>query len=268
VTDRTIPELRAHWDAFAELFEARFERATLQLSHSLLAHLDLHDAPDLLEVGAGAGGAAAFARGFLPSGARHVVTDLAPAMVRRIRARVPAAEVLEANAEQLPFAAGSFSRVVANLCYMLVPNPERALGEAARVLRSGGRCAFSVWGRQEHSPMFTLTPAAAEAAGLELPPVERSNFHLGDRDALLNRVRAAGLEPLRAWYQPAHLPVADGADFADAVFANPTWRGLAGRLDPALVQRARQELTRLADAHLATHSPIGLEGLLVVAEKP
>ena len=35
MSDRTLTELRAHWDAFAELFEARFERATLQLAHSL-----------------------------------------------------------------------------------------------------------------------------------------------------------------------------------------------------------------------------------------
>ncbi|MCA8925708.1 MAG: class I SAM-dependent methyltransferase [Planctomycetes bacterium] len=267
MSDRTLTELRAHWDAFAELFEARFERATLQLAHSLLAQLDLDEAPDLLEVGAGAGGAAVFARRFLPQGARHVATDLSPAMVRRIQARAPGIEALEANAEDLPFADASFSRLIANLCYMLVPDPERALREAARVLAPGGRCAFSVWGRPEHSPLFTLPPRAAEAAGVELPPVKRSNFHLGEREALLARVRAAGLTPLRAWYQPASLPVKDGADFAQAVFSNPTWRGMAARLEPEVLRRAQAELARLADEHLATCAPIALEGLLVVAER-
>ncbi|MEZ6186645.1 MAG: class I SAM-dependent methyltransferase [Planctomycetota bacterium] len=268
MSERTTEELRTHWDAFAALFEARFERATLQLAHSLLANLALERASDLLEVGGGAGGAARFARLFLPEGARHVVTDLAPAMVARIQARSPEVEAREADAEALPFGDGSFTRAIANLCYMLVPDADRALAEAARVLAPGGRLGFSVWGRPEHSPLFTLPPQAAEAAGVELPPVTRSNFHLGARPELLARVRAAGLRPLRAWYQPAVLPVEDGADFAAAVFQNPTWQGLAATLPPEQLARAQAELARLADGLLADQTPIALEGLLVIAERP
>ena len=45
------------------------------------------------------------------------------------------------------------------------------------VLKPGGRAAFSVWGRVENSPKFTIIPGVLKEFGISEPP-RRSNFHL------------------------------------------------------------------------------------------
>lgn len=265
-TPPTTDEVRAHWDAFAEQFEARFERFTLPLAHSLATCLHLEEAAAVLEVGAGAGGAARIVQGDLPAGCRHVVTDLAPEMVARARRRLPdAIEVAEADAEALPFEDGAFDRVLANLSLMLVPDPDRALAEARRVLAPGGRAAWSVWGRPEPSLLFTLPPLGAEDAGVELPAKGRSNFHLGDRDALRARVAGHGFADVLAWYTFVPSPFPDGRAMAETVVRTPRWRGLVGELDPERREALAAAIARRADAALAEGRPLGLEALVVTA---
>jgi ubiquinone/menaquinone biosynthesis C-methylase UbiE len=82
---------------------------------------------------------------FIPSGVEVVATDLTPAMVERIRARAARlgrevdARVMDAH--KLDFPDGSFDAVILHLIVAVVPEPERAVREAARVLRPGGRVA-------------------------------------------------------------------------------------------------------------------------------
>ena len=87
---------------------------------------------------------------FLPDGVEVIATDLTPAMVARLEARAHAlhaverdlrvrAEVMDAAALALPDA--SVDVVVLHLALAVVPDPVAAIGEAARVLRPGGRVA-------------------------------------------------------------------------------------------------------------------------------
>ncbi|RMG16351.1 MAG: class I SAM-dependent methyltransferase [Planctomycetota bacterium] len=264
----TLATLRADWDAFAALFEERMEPVTRQTARTLLLQLRLSEADALLEVGAGAGGAAREARELLRPGARHVVTDLSAEMVRRARRKLPAAaEVHEADAQALPFADASFDRYLSNLNLMLVPDADAALAEAARVLVSGGHAAWCVWGRPEHSPLFTLPAQAAERVGLTPATKQRSNFYLGERGALRERVARHGFRDVLAWYQPMPVPVPSAEAFARSVLGTPRW-------ERALQDRTHQEreslertLEELARARLERGLPIQLEALLVVATR-
>ena len=47
--------------------------------------------------------------------------------------------LIQADAEQLPFAAGSFDAAFATLVFCSIPWPENALAELRRVVRPGGR---------------------------------------------------------------------------------------------------------------------------------
>ncbi len=63
-------------------------------------------------------------------------------LTRRIRRAGSQAAVVDAPAEALPFADGSFDTVVCTLVLCTVSAPDRVLGEIGRVLRPDGRLLF------------------------------------------------------------------------------------------------------------------------------
>ena len=86
-------------------------------------------APRVLEIGAGTG--AGFA--FYPAGVAVVAVEPSVAMAARARERAGRAaaevEVLDARAEELPFADGSFDCVIATLTWCSVADPRAAFAE-------------------------------------------------------------------------------------------------------------------------------------------
>jgi len=109
------------------------------LRQSLLADA----AGRVVEIGAGTGANLPFYNGNVES---LVVTEPGPPMLRRLqraaREHAPLAQVLRAPAEDLPFEDGSFDTVVSTLVLCGVDDQARALREARRVLRPGGRLLF------------------------------------------------------------------------------------------------------------------------------
>jgi ubiquinone/menaquinone biosynthesis C-methylase UbiE len=97
----------------------------------------------VIEIGAGTGVNIPLYDGSIES---LVVTEPEPAMLRRlqrtVREHAPAARVLRAPAEDLPFEDDSFDTVVSTLVLCGVDDQPRALREAHRVLRPGGRLLF------------------------------------------------------------------------------------------------------------------------------
>jgi ubiquinone/menaquinone biosynthesis C-methylase UbiE len=96
---------------------------------------------DTLEIGTGSGAMASVLLERFPS-MRLRGTDVDPAMVESARARLAPfgarVTVEQADATSLPFPTGRFDAVVSFIMLHHVIDWERALGEAARVLRPGG----------------------------------------------------------------------------------------------------------------------------------
>ncbi|KRA29408.1 MULTISPECIES: class I SAM-dependent methyltransferase [unclassified Nocardioides] len=116
------------------------EKAVLrQLRKELLEPL----AGRVLEVGGGTG---ANLRFYGPGVTELVVTEPEEPMARRLERHVAdqqvSATVVRAPAEKLPFDAGTFDAVVSTLVLCTVDDPTRALAEAHRVLKPGGRLVF------------------------------------------------------------------------------------------------------------------------------
>jgi SAM-dependent methyltransferase len=121
-------------------------RTIEQAAHTLLDRLGVEDGMDMLDVATGTGNVAIPAA---RSGARVSGLDLTPQLleVARERAEQTGVQVswVEGDAEQLPFADGSFDRVSSCFGVIFAPRHRIATSELVRVTRPGGRVAVAAW---------------------------------------------------------------------------------------------------------------------------
>lgn len=151
---RKLAAIREARAAAAELYFARHagEWDELRALHSPDAEVEarlldaLGEAPlgTLLDIGTGTGRMAEL---FAPHAARIVALDKSLEMLRVARAKLqhlPASqiELVQGDFVDLPFAAAGFDTVILHQVLHFATDPARVLGEAARVLKAGGRIAI------------------------------------------------------------------------------------------------------------------------------
>ncbi len=82
-------------------------------------------------------------------GAQVRAVDLTPELLARARDNAKVANLQiafqEGDAEALPFKDGEFDVVLSQFGHMFAPRPKVVIGEMLRVLKPGGRIAFSTW---------------------------------------------------------------------------------------------------------------------------
>jgi len=120
---------------------------TLQIvGEELCEALDLGGGSKVLDVSAGNGMVSlAAARRWCDV----VSTDYVASLLERGRTRAQAEgltiEFMEADAEDLPFAEGTFDAVVSTFGVMFTPNQDKAAAELLRVCKSGGQIGLANW---------------------------------------------------------------------------------------------------------------------------
>ena len=142
-------------DTFAALEKREWARADVAQSYAqVFAKAADMVVPSLVEaVGAGPGtktldlccGHGNVTAGLIKAGAWVTGLDFSPAMLEMARAAVPEAQFVEGDAMALNFEDQSFDAVTIGFGMPHVPEPPKVVAEARRVLRPGGRLAFSVW---------------------------------------------------------------------------------------------------------------------------
>lgn len=139
-------QVAAHWERRAPRFDEDFghsirtpaERAAWDRLLDLV--LPARRALDALDAGCGTG---FLSLELAARGHRVTAVDFAPAMLaearRKAAERGASIRFEEADAEQLPFASGSFDLAISRHLLWTLPHPEAAIDEWMRVLRPGGR---------------------------------------------------------------------------------------------------------------------------------
>lgn len=165
----------AQWDDHVDVYEAVFEPLTNAFARRALDRLGLRPGERLLDVGAGAGGAALMAAA---GGINVLAVDASRAMVDRIHARVGRqtgcrgcirAEAMDGMALALPEA--SFDAALSVFGVILFPDAGRGMREIERVLKPGGRVAIVTWTDMERYELASrLIAAIAAVRGPQPPP--------------------------------------------------------------------------------------------------
>lgn len=110
----------------------------------------------VLDVACGTGVVAITAAG---RGAKVSALDLTPDLLAHAReneriAGYGAIEWTEGDAEQLPYDDASFDVVLSQFGHMFAPRPDVAISEMRRVLKPGGRVAFTTWPPEHYIGRF------------------------------------------------------------------------------------------------------------------
>jgi SAM-dependent methyltransferase len=152
----------AGWERAAEFYGDAFGALTAQTAQPMLDAVGAASGTRLLDVATGPGLIAAAAA---KRGASVIGLDFSSAMIAEATRLHPEIEFREGDAEALPFDGGTFDAVVMNFGMLHLARPDKAIAEARRVLRPGGRYAFAVWAPPERAVGFGIALRAIEQLG-------------------------------------------------------------------------------------------------------
>jgi phosphatidylethanolamine/phosphatidyl-N-methylethanolamine N-methyltransferase len=145
---------RLRYTVWAPAYDAIARLAGFDAARRLsIGRLRLAASDRVLIVGAGTG----LDLDFLPPNVHVTAIDVTPAMLKYLERRAAGAgrsvTTRIMDARQLAFPDSSFDAVVMHLILAVMPQPERGLREAVRVLKPGGRIAvFDKFLRDEERP--------------------------------------------------------------------------------------------------------------------
>ncbi len=195
---------------------------TLQIVGELLAEaVDVRAGEAVLDVAAGNGNATlAAARRFAHVTSTDYVSHLLEKGAARAKAEGLEVQFKVADAEALPFDAGSFDVVLSTFGAMFTPEHHKAAHELKRVVRSGGRIGMANWtpegfigqlfrviGAYVPPPAGTKSPAlwGSEPRIVELFGPEAIDIRCVRRDFKFRyRSAAHWIEVFRNFYGPTH----------------------------------------------------------------
>jgi ubiquinone/menaquinone biosynthesis C-methylase UbiE len=181
----------AGWEKLPKRYHDAFATLTTQAIVPLLDAVLAKRGTKLLDVASGPGYVANAAA---ERGASVVGIDFAAAMVAEASRRYPAIEFREGDAEELPFGDGSFDAVTMNFGLLHLGRPERAIAEAYRVLRTGGRFGFTVWAKPEEARGFGIVLGAIQKHGDMNAPIPAGPpfFRFSDAEECRRALTEAG----------------------------------------------------------------------------
>jgi ubiquinone/menaquinone biosynthesis C-methylase UbiE len=273
VADSTTPsedqgraQRRVDFDLVAEGYDRPSLRALRTGAVRLVELAGLRNGQAVLDVGSGTGHATVAAAQAVGPQGRIVAVDMSAEMCERARRKViglSSVEVKQGDGAALALPAGSFDAVICASALYTFPDIPAALSEWGRVLKPGGRVAFSTIGAGSH-PLYS---ELLQRYGLLRPsglPTER----VDSTDKCVAFLRGAGFDEIESHAEQLGYYLADAEECWDLVWYTGARIPLTF-LPPPVVERFKADYLA-AMAASATEAGIWIDWpcLFSLARKP
>ena len=240
---------RYGWDKASGAYEQYWGRQLEPAKTGLFALATLRQGERVLDVACGTGLVTFPAADAVGLHGSVVGTDLSQDMVTRASEQARALGAANAtfermDAEDLQCEPHSFDAVLCALGLMYVPDPQQALTEMHRMLRSGGRVVVAVWGARSRCGWAGIFPIVDSRVASEVCPMF---FGLGTGDRLQQTMEAAGFSGTRVERISTTLEYASDDEAIGAAFVGGPVALAYSRFDePTRVGAHREYLDSIA----------------------
>ena len=148
-------ESAPYWAKHADIVRSMFAPIT----RALIQAAGISEGQAVLDVAGGAGEPSVTISSVVGVSGEVIFSDAVAEMVTAARAEArnrgrTNIEFSQCLAECLPFSSDIFDAVVCRLGVMLFPDPDAAIGEALRVVKSTGSLSYAVWSHRDSNPFF------------------------------------------------------------------------------------------------------------------
>jgi ubiquinone/menaquinone biosynthesis C-methylase UbiE len=284
------------YDSIAEVFDAVWARYTARFASDLIDLMAPQSGEITLDLAGGTGAAGLKLAERLGPKGRVTIIDLSPRMLQQAEVKAAARLLNNVTArvmdgENLDFPDQSFDLIVCSFGIMFFPNVPRALAEARRVLRPGGRIGFTVWSVPERVPFIsypsqaTITRVAPAPVRLLLhaPIIGRrllrkimtSTGSLGysgmrfSRPGSLEKImRDAGFQSLRRELRAFPLQFDNFDHYWEALTQGTPAKERYSRLSPHILAEAREEVRAKLANPTTGKIDVFNEAALILGRKP
>ena len=180
-------------NSVCEYYDEHFGAVTIQSVNAMLDVVNAREHDKVLDVCTGAGYAAGAAT---ERGANAIGIDFSESQIQLAKKRFPDAKFKIGDATDLPFDPDTFDAVVNGIGIPHFENPDVAIEEAFRVLKPGGKFAFTVYDKPQNAVGFGILYKAIQSYGsMDIGLPAGPNFFLfSDPEEGNSRLTSAGFQ--------------------------------------------------------------------------
>jgi SAM-dependent methyltransferase len=201
---------RAAYAIGVDAYDAIWSPVILPPAVEVVRRLDLDDASVVVDVGAGTGALTKALHDAAPN-ATIVSLDRSAEMLRHGRHHHTGRPVL-ADAGCLPLASDCADALIVAYVLFMLDDPARAIGEAARVVHSGGWVGTVTWASEQPSVAALEWDRILNDLGVPGVPSHSNHIGLDTVDAVEQLLDRCGLDPRQVWIESIDYHIAP-ADF-------------------------------------------------------
>ncbi len=255
------------WNQKARDYGDYVGQITQQAVEPLLDAVEVEAGNFFLDIATGPGytAGAAQARGAIATG-----VDFSAAMIGEASRNYPTTLFYEGNAEHLVFPCDFFDAAVCPFGLLHIADPDKAISEAWRVLKPGGKFAFTVWSAPGQHAFFNLVFGAISRHGsidapfLEAPPFFRFSEPAENQRALA----AAGFSDITVSELTLHWQPNSGQMLLDTIYKSTVRTAML--LEAQEAQNKEKIHSEIVAALEKSKDPISLpwSAVIAVAQKP